>query len=96
MQASNKYIKYMGDRFDLGKKSYYLQYLDGNNLYGWAMRQNLPTGEFKWVENPDELKGNISMLAKEAGKGYLLEIDISYLDTLHDLACTVISYSCTR
>jgi hypothetical protein len=25
-------------------------YLDANNLYGWAMRQFLPTGGFKWVE----------------------------------------------
>ena len=68
----------MGDRFDPEKESHYLQYLDANNLYGWVMSQNLPTGRFKWVENPDELKGSISELAKESGKGYLLEVDVSY------------------
>lgn len=24
-------------------------YLDANNLYGWAMSQYLPTGDFKWI-----------------------------------------------
>jgi len=25
-------------------------YLEANNLYGWAMSQPLPTGDFKWLE----------------------------------------------
>ena len=33
-QVNNKYI---GDRFDPGKESCYLQYLDAYNLYGWVM-----------------------------------------------------------
>ena len=37
------------------------------------------------MENPDELKSNISKLAKEARKGYLLEVDISYPSNLNDL-----------
>ena len=61
----------MGDRLDPEKENCYFQYLDVNSLYGWAMSQNLPTGGFKWVENPEEIKGNISKLAKEAGMGYL-------------------------
>ena len=48
----------MGDRFDPGKESCYLQYLDANNLYGWSISRKLPTGRFKWVKNPDELKDN--------------------------------------
>ena len=40
-QAVRKYAaannKYMGDRFDPKSESSYQQYLDANNLYGWAM-----------------------------------------------------------
>ena len=37
------------------------------------------------MENPDELRGNISELAKEAGKCYLLEVDVSYPNDLLNL-----------
>ena len=73
--------KYMRDRFDPKSESSYLQYLDANNLYGWAMSQPLPTGGFKWVDvNPNE----ISKLATRTDKGYLLEVDVSYPKELHN------------
>ena len=37
-------------------KDNFLLYLDANNLYGWAMSQKLPTGDFKWEDNPDYYK----------------------------------------
>ena len=39
-KANNKYMK------NYNKESF-LQYLDVNNLYGWAMSQKLPVGDFK-------------------------------------------------
>ena len=73
--------KYMRDRFDPKSESSYLQYLDANNLYGWAMSQPLPTGGFKWVDvNPNE----ISELATRTDKDYILEVDVSYPKDLHD------------
>ena len=44
--------------FDESKPSTFIQYLDANNLYGWAMTQKLPTGGFKWivVDKTKELK----------------------------------------
>ena len=33
------------------EESTYIQYLDANNLYGWAMSQSLPTHGFKWRRN---------------------------------------------
>ena len=75
----------MNDRFNPGKESCYLQYLDANSLYGWAMSQSLPTGELEWMENPYSMQGPISKLAEETGKSYLLEVDMSYPDNLHNL-----------
>ena len=84
-QAVCKYAsannKYMGDRFDSKSESSYLQYLDANSLYGWAMSQPLPAGGFKCVDvNPNE----ISKLANRTDKGYILEVDVSYPKDLHD------------
>ena len=49
-QSVNRWAKannpYMGSEFDPDEKTNYLQYLDANNLYGWAMSQPLPTGGF--------------------------------------------------
>ena len=41
---------YMGPEYDPNRPTRYLQYLDANNLYRWAMSQPLPTGGFHWVE----------------------------------------------
>ena len=84
-QAVHKYAsannKYMVDRFDPKSESSYLQYLDTNNLYGWAMSQPLPTEGFKWVDvNPNE----ISKLATRTDKGYILQVDVSYPRELHN------------
>ena len=46
-KANNKYI---GEKFNPSEEISYLQYLDANNLYGWAMSQPLPTGRFRWVD----------------------------------------------
>ena len=84
-QSVNRWAKannpYMGSEFDPDEKTNYLQYLDANNLYGWAMSQPLPTGGFLWVDiKPDK----ISKLAKHKSKGYLLEVDVHYPKELHD------------
>ena len=80
-QAVHQYAKvnskHMGKKFHPKEESSFLQYLDANNLYGWAMSQLLPTGGFKWVNDlsrftPDE----ISRLAKCDIKVYLLEVDV--------------------
>ena len=35
---------------DKDMESSYLEYLDANNFYGWAMSQKLPANGFEWVE----------------------------------------------
>ena len=77
-QANNPYI---GSEYDSSKPTKYLQYLDANNLYGWAMSQPLPTGGFRWADvHPDE----ISELVNCSNRGYLLEVDVAYPRELHD------------
>ena len=46
-KANNKYIK----NYNNNEESSYIQYLDANNLYGWAMSKELPVNGFKWIDN---------------------------------------------
>ena len=71
-RANNKYIP---ESYDPQKPSNYISYMDANNLYGWAMSQSLPTGNFRWLKENEPFKHN---------KGYILEVDFSYPEDLHD------------
>ena len=66
----------MGDSYDPNKESTYIQYLDANNLYGWAMSKPLPTHGFKWMSE-SELDHWRSMPC-------ILEVDLDYPKSLHD------------
>ena len=73
--------KYMGELYDPSEESSYLQYLDANNLYGWAISQLLPAGGFRWVSiKPNEVRE----LVARTDKGYLLEVDVGYPRDLHN------------
>ena len=77
--------KYMKD-YDKNKESSYIQYLDVNNLYGWAMSQKLPVNGFKWVENTSKIDEKfIKSYDEDSDKGYIFEVDVEYLRRLHDL-----------
>ena len=81
------YNKYMNN-YDENKESSYLEYLDANNLYGWAMSQKLPVGNFKWKEKDDISKFHeefIKNYDKNSDKGYILEVDAEYPKNLHKL-----------
>ena len=71
--------------YDKNKESSYDKYLDVNNLYGCAMSQKLSANDFKWVEDISELD-NIFLKGynEESDKGYFLEVDIQYLENLHN------------
>ena len=73
-EANNKYIR----NYDPDKLSSYIMYLDANNLYGWAMSQPLPYGNFRWVS------ANV-LIPKRKGIGHIYEVDLEYPEELHDL-----------
>ena len=88
IQAVKRYVKannkYMKDLYSPDEESIYLQYLDANNLYGWAVVQNLPTHEFKWKKGEDFTPEKIDELAKKYKRGYILEVDVAYPKELHE------------
>ena len=82
-EANNKYM----ENYDPDKPCTYIQYLDANNLYGWAMSQPLPTSGFKWMKNLT-VDSVIKILEKEQARqqknekysphGFVFEVDLEY------------------
>ena len=85
-KANNKYLK----NYNNNEESSYIQYLDANNLYGWAMSKILPVNGFKWIDN-NETAGSvinedfIKNYNESNDKGYIIEVDVKYPKKLHDL-----------
>ena len=46
----------MNDRYIESDENTKLLYIDANNLYGWAMSQYLPTGEFEKLHSSAALR----------------------------------------
>ena len=83
-KANNKYMQNYNNNEELS----YIQYLDANNLYGWAMSKKLPVNGFKWLDSNkiDEINEDfIKNYNEHNDKGYILEVDIKYSKRLHEL-----------
>ena len=59
------------ENYDKNKESSFLQYLDENDLYGWAMSEKLPVRSFKWVRN-------VSRIDEDLLKSYDENCDIGF------------------
>ena len=65
-----------------------IQYLDTNNLYGWAVSQKLPVNDFKWIKKEELSKFNEDFIKNYDENGnikYFLEVDIDYRKELFNL-----------
>ena len=67
-KENNKYMK----NYDKKIESSYIEYLDANNIYGWAMSEKLLVKGFKWVKqkklskfNEDSIKNMIKIVKKD-------------------------------
>ena len=78
-KANNKYMK----NYDKNNESSYIEYLDANNLYGWAMSQKLPINGLEWVKNLSKINEDfIKKYIENSDKGCFLEVDLEYSKTL--------------
>ena len=83
-KANNKYMK----NYNKNTESSYLEYLDANNLYGWAMSQKLPVDGFKWIKKDDLSKFDKTFIKnydENSDKGYILKVDVEYPKNFHNL-----------
>ena len=94
-KPNNKYMK----NYNNNEESSYIQHLDANNFYGWAMSKKLPVNGFKWIDNnktaePSSLERSAKHVINEEfiknynendNKGYILEVDVKYPKRLREL-----------
>ncbi|KYM98774.1 hypothetical protein ALC62_10502, partial [Cyphomyrmex costatus] len=76
--ANNAYLS----SYDPSQPSTYLMYFDVNNLYGWAMMEPLPYGQFQWIDNVDNF--DVMSVSTESDVGYILKVDLACPQSLHD------------
>ena len=70
-------VSYINKRYSEASKNVKILYLDMNNLYGCAMSQYLPIGDFKWVKNINEIEQKLMRIKSNSSIGYVLEVDLS-------------------
>ena len=73
-KANNKYCP----DYDETKPEKWIHYLVMNNLYGEAMSEYLPYGDFKWVKVNNEAVNRILNRSDNSLYGYFLEVDLDY------------------
>ena len=60
-------------------------YWDANNLYGWAMIQDLPYDGFKFSSEEEIKLFNLDSISENSQVAFILEVELEYSWNLHDL-----------
>ena len=83
-KANNKDM----ENYNNNEESSYIQYLDANNIYGWATSKKLPVNGFRWLDSDEINEINEEIIKnynENDSKGYIFEVDVRYPKRLHDL-----------
>ena len=81
-KANNRYMK----GCDKNEELSYLQYWDVNNLYDWAMSQNLPVKNSEWTKDIFQFNESfIKSYNEESDKEHFFENDVQYTEKIHEL-----------
>ena len=78
-------VSYISKRYSKSDENTDIMYWDANNLYGWAMIQDLPYGEIKFLSKGEIKSFDLDSIAKNRQVGCILEVDLEYFKELHDL-----------
>ena len=70
--------------FDPSIPTSYITYLDANNLYGCAMSEPLPVGDFRFLDQNEIEQFRLHEIAADSDTGYIIECDLAYPDHLHE------------
>ena len=60
-------------------------YWDANNLYGWAMIQDLTYSGFSFLSQNETENFDLDSVSENSPIGYILEVHSEYCKELHDL-----------
>ena len=82
--------KLMGSLYDPTKPTSFIMEVDANNLYGWAMSQAMPDGDFEWLSESEcremehRLINEVDREIFSKNRSYILEVDLEYPEELHE------------
>jgi len=73
-QANNPLV----ERYDPSKPNSWITYLDANNLYGTAMSEPLPVGNFRFLPQDEISDFSVMSISAHGDMGYIIECDLKY------------------
>ena len=77
-------ISYISERYSKSDEDTEIMYWDANNLYGWAMIQDLLYSGFKFLSEKEINSFDLNSISSNSPVGYILEVDLEYCKELHD------------